>query len=198
MEGAAGMESIPKTYPDLLRALFLLKPPALVFGGFAQDALIAGTSRREHGDVDVIVWRDELEARLADFAPLGFESFETHFELQPGRPLVIGATSRTGLSLEPTVLDREGGAPFGDLPAADGIVRVWLTRDIDTHPAVSLDGVTFKCVSPLAQYQLRAALEITGAFGDMRDRDREGQTELRMRYFSDATDDELAPRVELL
>jgi hypothetical protein len=58
---------LPQTYPALLRALFL-SPPVSVFGGFAQDALIAGTSMREHGDVDVIVWRDELQDRFVEFA----------------------------------------------------------------------------------------------------------------------------------
>ena len=107
------MESIPQTYPDLLRALFLLSPPVLVFGGFAQDALIAGTSRREHGDVDVIAWRDGLHDRFEDFARLGFESFETFFEPTPGRHMILGATSPAELSLEPAVLDREGELPFG-------------------------------------------------------------------------------------
>lgn len=190
------MESVPQTYPDLLEALHSLSPPVLVFGGFAQDALIAGTSRREHGDVDVIVWRDDLQHRLAEFARLGFESFETFFEPAPGRPMVLGATSPAGLNLELTVLDRDGELPFGELPTDSGLTRVWLTTDIDSFPAVALDGVVFRSVSPLAQYQMRAALAITGAFGEVRGQDEEAQAELRAQYFGNSTDEELAPRLE--
>ena len=45
-------------YLPLLETLMTFEPPVHVFGGFAEDALLHGTSVRTHQDVDVLVGRE--------------------------------------------------------------------------------------------------------------------------------------------
>ena len=51
------MRSVDEYLP-LLETLMTFEPPVHVFGGFAEDALLHGTSVRTHQDVDVLVGRE--------------------------------------------------------------------------------------------------------------------------------------------
>ena len=68
------------SYGPLLETLVTFEPRVHVFGGFAEDALLHGTSVRSHDDVDVLVGRGELEAQLGNARAIGFSSHEVRFE----------------------------------------------------------------------------------------------------------------------
>jgi hypothetical protein len=47
--------------------------PSRIIGGYAEDALLAGTVTRPHVDVDWLIPRREYELRLAQARELGFD-----------------------------------------------------------------------------------------------------------------------------
>lgn len=79
---------------DLLRRMAQLTPAPWVMGGYAEDALLAGTVTRPHVDVDWLFPRRELELRLAQARALGFTQFETWEKPRPA--------SRSTCSRRPT------------------------------------------------------------------------------------------------
>jgi hypothetical protein len=67
-----------------------LEPPPRFMGGYAEDALLAGTVTRRHADLDWIFPRRELDVRLAQPERLGFSGFRTVGEAAPGAaPLAL-------------------------------------------------------------------------------------------------------------
>lgn len=188
---------------DLLRRMSELDPPPFVFGGYAEDALLAGTVTRTHLDVDWLVPRGELALRLAQARTLGFAEFETWGESAPGEPFYLFA--RNGdLSIDVGVTDEASGRLVG---------RVWkvafqvgggeapagyqfaLPADTYTHPPARLDGIEVHVASPLALYQIRAAIASKGSFGPLSAGQR---ASLRDPFFPGRREDELAPVIEPL
>lgn len=183
-------------YLPLLRALMELEPCVHVFGGIAEDALLHGRFSRPHEDVDVLVYRDELDARVEQAHALGFHRFHVRMMPRPGQPLVVGAIAG-GLNLEYVVFDRasDGRVSF-DVPVPAGLRRVWLPKDALAYPESEIEGVRVRTVSPLALYHIRAAVAET--FGGFRPKDRVAQAALRRRFFPDADDAALAPETALV
>ena len=142
------------SYGPLLETLMTFKPPVHVFGGFAEDALLHGTSVRSHDDVDVLVGRGELEAQLGNARAIGFSSHEVRFEPIEGMPMVIGTTDGD-MELEISVCDQTTeGIVFFHIPDQDGrLFRVDLSDGVFDHPASDLDGIALRTVSPLALCQ---------------------------------------------
>ena len=91
-------------YLPLISSLMRIDAPIWLFGGFAEDALLGGTIRRHHDDVDILIERSLLPRGLAIFDEMGFEPPEIRWEPAPGEPLVMG-TVRDGLNLELSVYD---------------------------------------------------------------------------------------------
>ena len=180
-------------YLALIDRLTTVRPPVYVFGGFAEDALLAGQTTRPHGDVDVLVGRIDLVAHLQRFADWGFPSFEIYFEAVPGSPLVYHAAS-DGIELELGIYDElVPGRPSFVLPADEQLTRVTLPSDSFTHPLGRIDGVSIRTISPLALYQMRAAFMRTGAFGPPRPKDETAQAQLRKSLLAGMQPDELEP-----
>jgi hypothetical protein len=177
---------------DLIAGLMRLDPPGILFGGYAEDALLHGTVSRPHDDVDVFVWFDDLSRRIEQVRALGFDSIETRFEPSPGRPLVVGA-ARGDLQLELCVCDRVDGRPYFDLPADGDLDRVWLPDDLVDYPPQRLDDVVVSTISPLALFQVRMAS--AAVFGGFRPKDELSQAALRDRFFAGTSDADLAPVV---
>jgi hypothetical protein len=186
-----------RAYVDLLRALHALEPPLFVFGGFAEDALLHGTVSRPHSDVDVLVFRGELELRLAQFRALGFASFATYYEIAPGKPLVLNG-EQAGLHLELGIFELTGdGRPFFEVYDAHGTLRrVTLSAGALPAAPVLLDGVSVRALSPLALYQLRAGLHAIRAFGPLRPTDVRAQAQLKHRFFGGQDEASLLPTIE--
>jgi len=65
-------------YRLLLKQLAALSPPLFVMGGFAEDALLHHRITRQHGDLDVLIVRSQLNQRLQQLKPLGFAEFEVY------------------------------------------------------------------------------------------------------------------------
>lgn len=183
-----------------------LDPPVRIMGGYAEDALLAGTVTRPHGDVDWLIHRSEYELRLAQARELGFGELEVWGESAPGRPFYLYGENGD-LKLEAGVADEEGGALWiqisslrfeldGNPPPAG--FRFRLPPDTFSHPPVELDGVTVWPISPLALYQLRAGIAQWGAFGDLDEKQLRSMAELQRRFFPGRSDDELVPEVEPL
>jgi hypothetical protein len=186
----------PNTYADLVRALLALEPPLFIFGGFAEDVLLNGRVARPHTDVDVLIYRDEIDERLAQFGEFGFTRWEVWWEPRPGQPLVYHATNQ-GIDLEPSVFERDDRGSFFVLEDAAGIPhRVDLPADAFSHPPIEADGISWRILSPLCLYQIRAAIEILGPFGPLREKDIAAQAVLREHFLADLTEDDLRPRVE--
>jgi hypothetical protein len=180
--------------------------PPFVFGGYAEDALLAGTVTREHLDVDWLVPRRELELRLEQAQALGFAKFETWGESAPGEPFYL--FSKNGdLSIDIGISDEADGQLHGRIwklafeidgrPAPAGY-QFELPSDTYAYPAASLDGIAVRVVSPLALYQLRAAIAAKGSFGPLSERQQESLDSLRETFFPEVGEDELAPRIKPL
>lgn len=181
-------------YGPLIEALMSFEPPVHVFGGFAEDALLYGTSVRTHHDVDVLVGRDELEAQLRNAQAIAFSSREVRYEPIEGMPMVIGTTNGQ-LDLEISVYDRTPeGTIFFHMHDQDGrLVRIDLSNGVFDNPVSNLDGVAVRTVSPLALYQIRAGIIMSGGFGPVRPKDTASQDALRTRFFPSAPLESLQP-----
>lgn len=77
---------LAKRQLDVIAKLAVLEPPPSFMGGFAEDAVLAGTVTRPHEDVDLIFPRDEQDLWLARLAELGFSDWEIWGEAAPGVP----------------------------------------------------------------------------------------------------------------
>jgi hypothetical protein len=182
----------PDRQLELISALMELDPPILLFGGFAEDAVLHGSVARPHDDIDVVVWRDELDLRVAQLNDLGFATIEVRFEPAPNRPLVVVATDGDA-EVELVVADRTEGRASFDLPGEQGVDRVWMPPDFASTPVRRLGPISVRTISPLALYQVRAAS--AEVFGGFRPKDVEAQAALRSRFFADVGDAELQPDV---
>lgn len=169
-------------------------PPVYVFGGFAEDALLHGTSVRPHNDVDVLVNRHELKAQLRNAEAIAFSSREIRYEPIEGMPLVIGTTNGE-LDLEIGVFDRtpDGTVCFYMRDQDERLVRIDLSEGVFDHPVSTLDGIAVRTVSPLALYQIRAGVAMSGAFGPLRPRDIASQEALCTRFFAGASLESFQP-----
>jgi hypothetical protein len=175
-----------------------LEPELFIFGGFAEDVLLNGRVARPHSDLDVLMYRDEVDQRLGQFATLGFTAWEVWYMPRPGLPLVYHAASN-GIDLEPSVFERDGtGCYFVLEDLTDTLNRVYLPDDAFAYPPIPADGIDYRILSPLCLYQIRAAIEALGVFGPLRDKDIDVQHRLRSRYLSDLEESDLSPRIEPL
>lgn len=182
------------TQLELIERLMRLTPPLHLFGGFAEDAVLYGKVVRPHGDVDVLVWLDELPLRIEQGNALGFTQFQVRFEAAPGLPLAVGA-SANGVDYELCVGRRQrDGRAFFQQPFRGGVRRFWLPDDALSYPPTTLDGIEVRTVSPLTLYQVRLAF--TDVFGGLRPKDHVVQAALHERFLSHLSDAELRPRIE--
>jgi hypothetical protein len=180
-------------YLALIDRLATVQPPVYVFGGFAEDALIAGRTTRPHGDVDVLVGRADLVGHLGRFGDWGFPDFEIYFEVVPGSPLVYHS-ALDGIQLELGVFDELAPGQPSFVVQADGqLTRVTLSHDSFSHPMSRIDGVPIRTISPLALYQIRAAFMRSGAFGPARPKDEAAQAQLRARLLANEPLEALEP-----
>lgn len=83
--------SLAEAQLELLWRMAALDPAPCLIGGYAEDALLAGTVTRPHVDIDWIVPRHELPLRLAQARKLGFGELETWGESAPGEPFYLYA-----------------------------------------------------------------------------------------------------------
>ena len=168
-----------------------LDPPVWVFGGIAEEALLEGSVRREHGDIDVLVDRKALRTHIESFEAIGYPALRVYFEVVPGQPLVLGA-ERDGMPVEVGVYDEiEAGVASFVLPTERGLTRFNLPDDTLHHPISEIEGTSVRTVSPLALFHLREAFILSGVFGPPRDRDIAVQALLRDRLLSGRTTEEL-------
>jgi hypothetical protein len=184
------------SYLELIGRLATFDPPVHVMGGFAEDAVLHGAVTRPHDDVDVMVDRLMLDRFLAAAAELGFDRFATLFEPVEGIPLVMAA-SNEDVHLEITVYDRspEGHVSCLMTDAEGAPIVIDLTPGIFEHPLGRLGGTAIRAVSPLALYQIRAAVIESGAFGPPRPKDVASQEALRDRFFRDDDPSALMPGI---
>jgi len=191
---------------DLLARMAALDPAPTVMGGYAEDALLAGTVTRPHEDVDWLFPRSELDLRLEQAAALGFGSFETWGEAAPGIPFYLSAESGD-LRLELGILDEEDGVLwvrvhrlFFDLDGHEPPAgyRVRMPTDTLSHPPAAIDGIALRVASPLALYQLRVGIASQGSFGPLSDRHAAALRQLSEAYFPGVDERDLEPHVEPL
>jgi len=200
------MASLAEQQLDLLKRMAELDPPPCVMGGYAEDALLAGTVTRPHEDVDWLLPRHELQLRLSQAGQLGFAEFETWGEAAPGEPFYLFGQSGD-LKLDLGIADESDGHPWVkvhrlffevDGREAPAGYRVRLPRDTFGEPAVQIDGVTIHAASPLALLQLRVGIASQNSFGPLSDRQRDSIQRLRERYFPTCSHEDLAPHIERL
>ena len=191
---------------DVLRRMESLDPPPRLMGGYAEDALLAGSVTRPHVDVDWLLPRRELDLRVAQARELGFGELSVRGESAPGQPFYLYGES-DGLELEIGIVDEESDGPWIRIhrlgfeidgkPAAAGY-RIELPDDTFRHPSVQLEGITVWPVSPLALYQLRVGIAARGSFGELGEKQLRAMSALRERFFPGRSEDELMPRIEPL
>jgi len=185
---------------DLLRRMSRLDPAPYLFGGYAEDALLAGKVTRPHLDVDWLCPRRELDLRLAQARQLGFTEFETWGESAPGKPFYLFA-HQGELRLDLGVGDEVEGhnvllvhnLAFAPVPVP---YRVALPDDMFDHPPVTLEGIELHVVSPLALHQIRIGIASQGSFGELSDRHLAASRQLCQMFYPDVDPASLAPVVE--
>jgi hypothetical protein len=206
MTTAAALASLAEAQLELLRRMAGLEPVPCLTGGYAEDALLAGTVTRPHVDIDWMVPRRELPVRLAQARELGFGEFETWGESAPGEPSYLYA-EKGDLKLEVGVADEENGRVYLRIHAlafeidgreAPAGYQLLLPRDTFEHPRVEIDGVAVRTASPLALYQLRIGIAAQGSFGPLSTQQRESARRLKERFFPLAADRDLIPHTEPL
>jgi hypothetical protein len=206
MTTEAAAASLAEEQLELLRRMDTLGPAPGLMGGFAEDALLAGTVTRLHVDLDWIVPRRELPLRLAQARQLGFGAFETWGESAPGEPFYLYAENGE-LKLELGVVDEQDARIYlrihrlafeidgGEAPAG---YQLLLPPDTFEHPPVEIDGVVVRTASPLALVQLRVGIASQGSFGPLSTRQRESALRLKERFFPRTPDLDLKPPIEPL
>jgi hypothetical protein len=206
MTAAAAAASLAEGQLELLRRMAAVEPAPCLIGGYAEDALLAGTVTRPHVDIDWIVPRRELPLRLAQARELGFEEVETWGEAAPGEPFYLYAENGE-LKLEVAVTDDEDGRICLDVHKLDFQIdgreapagyRIVLPSDTFEYPPGELDGIVARTASPLALYQLRSGIASQGSFGRLSPKQRESARQLKERFFPDRAEADLEPRVERL
>jgi hypothetical protein len=206
MTTQAAATSIAEQQFEPLRRMAVLEPAPCLIGGYAEDALLAGTVTRPHVDIDWIVPRREVPLRLAQAHELGFGEFETWGESAAGEPFYLYAENGE-LKLELGVADEQDGRAYlrihklafdidGREPPAG--YQVLLPPDTFAHPPVEIDGVVVRTASPLALYQLRTGIASQGSFGPLSAQQRESARRLKERFFPFDPDADLKPRIEPL
>lgn len=191
---------------ELLRRMAALEPAPRLIGGYAEDALLAGTVTRPHVDVDWLVPRRELALRLEQARELGFTEFETWGESAPGEPFYLYAENGE-LKLEVGVADEQDGRAYLkihklafdiDGREAPAGYQILMPRDTFEHPPVAIDRIVVRTASPLALYQLRIGIASRGSFGELSAQQRESARRLKERFFPGRSEADLRPRIEPL
>jgi hypothetical protein len=178
---------------EAIAALMALRPPRVLFGGWAEDALLHGKPSRPHEDIDLLVPLPEIAALVDQVADLGFRDPRVKFQVEPDKPIVVAAY-RDGIELELIVyqVDAAGRAYF-DLPVGDDLQRMWLPEGAFDHSA-RLGSLAVRTLTPLALHQVREFCK--EVFGGFREKDRVTQAALKARYFPSTPEGQLRPRVE--
>ena len=174
-------------------------------GGYAEDALLAGTVTRPHDDVDLIFPRAQRELRLAQLARLGFERWETWGEAAPGVPFYLFGQNGD-LKLDLGLTDEADGKIWmrvyklaftvaGEEAPAGYQLR--LPDDLYEQPPVELAGIPIKPIPPLALYQMRAGVARRNSFGPLSEQ-LVTLARLRARFLPNLTEEDLLPPSERL
>jgi hypothetical protein len=203
-EAVAG--SLAAAQLELLRRMAALNPAPCLIGGYAEDALLAGTVTRPHVDVDWVCPRRELPLRLAQARELGFGEFETWGEAAPGEPFYLYGENGD-LKLEVGVADEQDGGVYLrihrlafdiDGKKAPAGYQLLLPRDTFEHPPVEIVGVVVHTASPLALYQLRIGIASQRSFGPLSPQQRESARRLKETFFPLHSDIDLEPPIQPL
>jgi len=186
---------------ELLQRMSTFSPTPCLFGGYAEDALLAGHVTRPHADVDWMFPRRELALRLAQARALGFTEFQTVGEAAPGEPFYL-FSQNGNLLIDLGITDEIDGQNWACIqslafdvdgaPASAGY-RIALPADMYEHPAATIEGIRLRVASPLALYQLRAGLAARGSFGPLSEGQQASARQLRERFFPYQSETELAP-----
>jgi len=187
---------VKESYLEVIKAIAQLDPPLFVFGGIAEDVLLDHELSRPHGDIDIMVLRDELAQRKRQCELLGFIDFEVYYEPIRGKPLVLGGHERS-LNLELTLCDKDGHDYYcTDIDDSGDLRKIYLPDDSFGHPPTLIEGTPIHTLSPRALYQIRAALDVTRSFGGFRPKDVAAQRRLKTALLGDQTEAALRPRIE--
>ena len=193
------MASVAEQQLEFLRQGAALDPPPFIMGGYAEEALLAGTVTRPHEDVDWLLPRSQLELRLAQARHSASRSSRPGVRLRPGEPFYLFG-QQGELRLDLGIADEADGAllvkvhrlsfDVGGREAPAGY-QVHLPPDTFAHPPVEIDGVAIRAASPLCLYQMRVGIASRGSFGELFERQRESLRRLREAFFPDRSETEL-------
>jgi hypothetical protein len=206
MTNETALGSLAEAQLELLRRMAALDPMPCLIGGYAEDALLAGTVTRSHGDIDWLVPRRELPLRREQARELGFDELSVWGESAPGEPFYLYGESGA-LKLEVGVADEHRGRAclrihslafeIDGRPPPTGY-QIVMPPGTFEHPPVAIDGIPVRAASPLALYQLRVGIASRGSFGTLSTRQQESARRLREQFFPGLPEVELEPRIEPL
>jgi hypothetical protein len=90
------------------------------------------------------------------------------------------------------------GYYFAVVDRAGDLCNICVSDDLFAYPATLIEGTPVHTISPLALYQIREGLGITGSFGPLRPKDLAVQRRLKSAFLADHAEEELRPRIEKL
>jgi hypothetical protein len=187
-------------YRVLLKLLTTLSPPLFVMGGFAEDALLFHRITGQHGDLDGLVIRPQLNQHLQQLTALGLAEAATSPPEVLGQPLILGAgIAIPHIELWISIPEPHGGYSFdveGQPPLSR--FRIFLPEDTFHYPATMIEGIAIQTISPLALYHLRAISAMTRHVGEKRAKDLTMQEQLRYTFLADQDEWKLTPRLKKL
>lgn len=185
-------------YLALLKNISSQNFPIFIFGGFAEEALLFGKTTRKHDDVDILTLRKDTDRMVKLFQTFGFKDYEIYLMDPSNHPTVLHSEN-DGLAVEICIfdVDKSGRLYFDIYGETDKErFRIYLAKDVYDYPKSKLDVIEIQTVSPLAQYQIRAGLNITMSFGGYREKDIKSQKELKKKFFADKKAVELVPEIK--
>jgi hypothetical protein len=151
------------------------------------------------------VERSDLADLLHQLRAFGYDDWKTRGATASAEPFYLEKRGADGLLLEIGVTDRKGSDLFLEIAHVDFTLetgaapvgyRVHLPGDMFQQGTSSFEGIPVRCISPLANYQLRVGIASQGTFGPLRPQDRVATDALRAKFFPTADAGDLQPRVE--
>ena len=195
----------PKTKQQLkfISVISQFELPTVIIGGFAEDALLGGEITREHGDVDILLDRDDVASVKQKLTEAGY-AVEEKIEEGSSKPYKL-LLSNGGVRFDIGIADKdESGNPYIDVVGKNDqeenvTYRVFLPKDLLVGEDATIESKKVKVAKAENLLYLRYAVEMISRFPTPRQKDIDGERAIRENFFPEEdTRVKIKPRIEIL